>query len=268
MCKPCFHMAFLRTAIVLAFFCLRPDAAAQDSNTYEKVTIEEIPPLDTILTETNGTTDTGTRFDPLPGGAGIVHARQVPDSAVRNLMQDEAFWYANLAPQREQPKKGRDPNRLTWMDKAWVKTLAWIIVIGGFLAVLGWYLASSNIRLFRTSSSRISEEESMADEENIFSLDYEAELRKALAEANYRQAVRLWYLRTLRDLSEREIIDYQQGRTNSDYLAQLHGTAYHKDFFRLTRNFEYAWYGQFDLSPASYDMIQKDFSHFNQRMPS
>jgi len=66
------------------------------------------------------------------------------------------------------------------------------------------------------------------------------------------------YLHILRLFSERDIIHYKIERTNSDYLMQLYNTSYYKDFFRLTRNFEYVWYGKFDISSAAFELIRKD----------
>jgi hypothetical protein len=74
------------------------------------------------------------------------------------------------------------------------------------------------------------------------------------------------YLRTLRDMSDKKIIDYTSERTNSDYLFQLSGTRYYKDFFRLTRDFEYTWYGKFNLSERDYGLVQNDFLEFKQQL--
>src|SRR5690606_4231613 len=101
-----------------------------------------------------------------------------------------------------------------------------------------------------------------ADEEmpeDIFAINYQREIDKATAQRNYRLAVRLMFLRLLKSMSERNIIRYQQDKTNLDYLMQLHNTTYYKDFFRITRNYEYSWYGKFDVSEEAYRLIRKDF---------
>jgi hypothetical protein len=46
----------------------------------------------------------------------------------------------------------------------------------------------------------------------------------------------------------------------------LYETPYHKNFFRLTRNFEYTWYGKFPLSPDVFALLQKDFVNFKQQL--
>lgn len=102
--------------------------------------------------------------------------------------------------------------------------------------------------------------------EDIFEMNFEKEIQKAVAEKNFRLAVRLLYLRTLRDLSDKNLISYTHEKTNADYLFQLAGTSYYKSFFRLTRDFEYTWYGQFELSQENFSFIQNDFSSFKQQL--
>jgi len=74
------------------------------------------------------------------------------------------------------------------------------------------------------------------------------------------------FLRLLKDLSQKNIIQYAQGKTNFDYLMQLHPTKYYRDFFRITRNYEYSWYGQFDVTEDMYHIIQSDFSNFDRQL--
>ena len=193
--------------------------------------------------------------------------RQVPDSIVTKLKNDDAYWYANLAPQKNKVKTEQTkPPQKTIFEQQWFRTLIWTLIIAAFVMVLIWYLASSNINLFKRPSAVIYPEEGALNIEDIFAVDYEAEIKKAVDTQNYRLAIRLLYLRTLKDLSDHNIIDYKHERTNSDYLFQLTNSGYYKDFFRLTRDFEYTWYGKFDLSPEAYGMIQQDFSSFKQRI--
>ena len=102
--------------------------------------------------------------------------------------------------------------------------------------------------------------------DDIFAIPYDREIQKAETAQNYRLAVRLWYLKTLKEMADRAVIDYRYGRTNHDYVASLYGGRYYSDFFRLTRNFEYTWYGQFPLSAEGYAGMQSDFVAFKNRL--
>jgi len=185
---------------------------------------------------------------------------EIHDSVLQNLKKDEAFWYANKLPKR-QKRAEIDPNKKysePFYLQNWFRTLLWIFITAAFVAVVIWFLIVSDVRLFRKKAVSISSEQDTALIEDIFSINYEQELEKAIADENYRLGVRLMYLHILRLFSERDIIHYKIERTNSDYLMQLYNTSYYKDFFRLTRNFEYVWYGKFDISSAAFELIRKD----------
>ena len=67
--------------------------------------------------------------------------------------------------------------------------------------------------------------------EDIFAINYQKEIDKACSKGNYRLAIRLMFLRLLKDLSEKNIIQYTQDKTNFDYLIQLHPTRLLQRFF-------------------------------------
>ncbi len=91
---------------------------------------------------------------------------------------------------------------------------------------------------------------------DIFAINYQKEIDKAVGMNNYRLAVRLMFLRLLRNLSDKNIIQYKQDSTNFDYMMQLRSTGMYPDFFRLTRNYEYSWYGQFDIDKEKYSSLK------------
>ena len=185
---------------------------------------------------------------------------EIHDSVLQNLKKDEAFWYANKLPKRQKPV-AVDPNKNysePFYLQNWFQTLLWVFIITAFVAVVIWFLVASDVRLFRKKAISLLSEKDITLIEDIFSINYDKELEKAVAENDYRLAVRLMYLNILRLFSERNIIQYKIEKTNSDYLMQLNNTPYYQDFFRLTRNFEYVWYGQFDISSAAFQMIRKD----------
>ena len=66
--------------------------------------------------------------------------------------------------------------------------------------------------------------------ENIFEINFQQEIDKAVQAGNYRLAVRLLFLRLLKNLAEKNIIQYQQDRTNFDYLMQLGNSVITKVF--------------------------------------
>ncbi|GAA4755317.1 hypothetical protein [Flavisolibacter ginsenosidimutans] len=198
----------------------------------------------------------------------LVDVRKLPQDKVDELKRSDDYWYANMEPKKkEEPKQEVQTGTKSIFEYAWFRNLLWIVILCSFIAVVIWYLASSNIGLFRKSSKKINDEtEEDTLDEDIFNIQYGKEIEKAVSAKNYRLAVRLWYLQTLLELTSRNFIVYSNDRTNSDYVNKLFGGPYYHDFFRLTRNFEYAWYGGFTLSEEAYNLLQADFLKFKNAL--
>lgn len=94
--------------------------------------------------------------------------------------------------------------------------------------------------------------------EDIHALDFAAALAEAEAAGQLRLAVRLGYLQLLKQLTDQHLIDWQPDKTNQAYLREL--AAARPDlrpaFAELTRQFEYVWYGEWALGPASYSPLR------------
>lgn len=188
--------------------------------------------------------------------------RRLPDDVIKTLREDKAFWYANETFKKRE-KKQKEKSGFTAHPV--FQTILWLIIIGGFVTFLILYLYNSNAGLFRKSTSIVGEETEM-ETNDIFAINYQKEIEKAVGMSNYRLAVRLMFLRLLRDLSDKNIIQYKQDSTNFDYMMQLRSTVMYPDFFRIARNYEYSWYGQFDIDKEKYFIIKKEFENFETRL--
>src|SRR5690606_32971103 len=173
---------------------------------------------------------------------------------------DDDFWYADGV-----FIKRREGNDSGFRWAPIMKPIIWLVIIVGFVTFLVIFLSNSNTRLFR-KTSKITDEEINPATSDIFNINYQAEINKAAGAGNYRFAVRLMFLRLLRELSDTGKIQYRQDGTNFDYMMQLHGTALYGDFPRLTRHYEYSWYGQFAIDTEKYGHIANDFENFRQRL--
>ena len=255
--KP-FYYIFRIHFIILFFFIGIRSAWAQDS-----VTVA-FPPIEDSMKSTR---KDSIQYFEVVKNATVVRERKVPDSVIGKIKKDDAYWYANSSPDRRKDKSDNNSGKGFSLFKSnWFKIIIWIILIGGFTSVLVWYLASGNIHLFRKPSTVIKTENGKIIEEDIYSIDYDDAIQKAISDNQYRIAVRLLYLQLLKDLSEKKLIKFKNDSTNSDYLSQLSGSQFYKDFFRLTRSFEYAWYGKFDLSETSFNSVYRDFNSFKQQI--
>jgi hypothetical protein len=197
-----------------------------------------------------------------------VTRRPLPDSFIRSMRNSDDFWYANHSFDRREPADQyiRSAGKPASGGR-WFRTLIWVIIIGSFVAVLIWYLVSSNVRLFERANPPVpGQSVDDAFSENIYEINFRDQIQRAIERKDFRFATRMMFLSVLRELADRNIIQYNEKRTNLDYMMQLQGTEFFQDFFRITRNFEYTWYGQFDPGEDGFQLIKSSFDNFKKRL--
>lgn len=102
--------------------------------------------------------------------------------------------------------------------------------------------------------------------ENIHEINFDTEIENAAAHHNYRLAVRLLYLKCLKQLNDASLINWQPDKTNGAYINELNDTAQRSTFKLLTRQFEYVWYGDFAIDGAIFKHINVLFQQFKNDM--
>ncbi len=224
-----------------------------------------------------------------------VQQRNISSDAVKKMKEDDDFWYANadikkkksqqqIEYEREQKQKGKKGKNEPAIkehkvkeqqqteayepigQRSWFQLFLWIVILAVFVIGLAFYLRGNSVGLFRKKNMKVGNAGEDEITEDIFAINYQKEIDKAAAQGNYRLAIRLMFLRLLKNMSEKSIINYKQDKTNLDYLLELHPTNYYNNFFRITRNYEYSWYGQFNVSEDAYKTIRSDFDQFNSTL--
>lgn len=111
--------------------------------------------------------------------------------------------------------------------------------------------------LFRRdeSAGRIDMQPEM--EQNIHEINFEEEISRAQQSQDYRKAVRLLYIWTLKRLADAEHIHWHPGKTNADYQREMQQSTLLPDFRSLSIYYEYAWYGEFPVDAALYQKVNQ-----------
>ena len=102
--------------------------------------------------------------------------------------------------------------------------------------------------------------------ENIHAMDFDSLLQAALAKRDYRNAVRLMFLQSLKLLSDKQLIDWQAGKTNHDYLNEVQTEEIKKGLGQLSYYFDYAWYGGFSVSEDQFIRVQTIFNSWRGKL--
>jgi hypothetical protein len=98
--------------------------------------------------------------------------------------------------------------------------------------------------------------------EDIHDMNFDQLIEEAAAQQNYRKAVRLLYLRTLKELTDREYIRWSPDKTNREYVHELSNSDMRKMFEHLTLLFEYIWYGDFPVDRTLFEQARSLFNDF------
>lgn len=115
-------------------------------------------------------------------------------------------------------------------------------------------------RASKSADIYFSEEEKIVRSKDIQKLIKEAEKNK-----DYRLAIRYYFLYNLQKLDEMKIINYQPDKTNAEYKYEMGSDELRLRFGKISRFYEYIWYGDFPVSEEEFKRAQKAFLNFNNQ---
>ncbi len=96
-------------------------------------------------------------------------------------------------------------------------------------------------------------------EENIHEMDFERLIEDAKRRNDFRLAIRLIFLYSLKMLSDKQHIYWEPGKTNHDYLDELQTKELKSGLRELNYYFEYAWYGNFMVNASLFTTVNDTF---------
>jgi hypothetical protein len=172
----------------------------------------------------------------------------------------------------EEKKEWEDPNpqnedSVFWdklrnvFSKGWFQFII-IIVTGALLLVMlmrffGNGLGLRNSKIEKRLEVLLSELES-----DITSGNPDDILVKMEALKQFKNALRVWYLKALRELNEKGLVRWKTDKTNASYLRELQGTKYYTEFRELTDIYELVWYGDAEVAEYAYSRLKGQFISF------
>ncbi|WP_316835675.1 hypothetical protein [Pedobacter nutrimenti] len=136
-----------------------------------------------------------------------------------------------------------------------------IMASTGLVVFVVLKLIGADLKIFSRRSKSIEVPYSESDD-NIHEINFTEEIDKAISLGNYRIAVRLLYLKSLKKLSDSGQIDWKPGKTNQIYIGEIQDLEKRKQFTLLTHQFEYIWYGEFFINKDNFGLIKQGFDQF------
>lgn len=202
-----------------------------------------------------------------------VNARNFDSSTVDRLKNDSELKYQEVPTVAE----SLWTRFLAWLadfiesffDKAvntsWGRILTYGAAVIIIVVLIMTFLKVNAFKVFYSGEGAESFKHTVLDE-NIHEMDFDKLIQEALARQDYRLGVRLIFLYSLKMLADKNLIHWDQGKTNHDYLSELKVAELKNGFHELNFYFEYAWYGNFDISPNMFSHVQLMFNDWKNRI--
>lgn len=198
---------------------------------------------------------------------------QFPSDSINNWRNLKEYGYTKyldslLKNQKKEVAETPPPSRPgilnSILNSGFVRVLLWTVFIL-FIAFVIYRLFLAE-GVFQRKSKSLTAGAEVEEEIITKESDFDALIRIALQTGKFRQAVRYQYLRTLHLLAGKNIIELAPDKTNYQYVSEITNRNQQQDFAALTLNYEYVWYGEFDIDKNIYQKIETNFTSLNQKL--
>lgn len=203
----------------------------------------------------------------------IIELKTIDTKKVENYRSDSDFIYDRIPPPPEtawesfkrwfweQVAKFFNSNEFSsfWSYFKWILVVAIL-----FLSVL--WIFRSEIRGVFINKKAFNIPHFIAADENIHEMNFDVLIEKAINEKNYKEAIRLSYLKVLKQLTGTDLISWKIDKTNLDYANELANSVHLLSFKKITNVFEYVWYGEFELNAEQFNVEIKKFVELSNKL--
>ena len=132
-----------------------------------------------------------------------------------------------------------------------VKAIPWI-VLGLLLFFILKFFLKVNTRNATDVLETIPSIQLTNDEELINNIQLNELIAQAIQVKDYRLAVRFHYLLILQKLTDKELIVWQQEKTNEDFIREVAKLKIASDFIEITQLYDFVWYGNFEINEPEF----------------
>ena len=102
-------------------------------------------------------------------------------------------------------------------------------------------------------------------ERNLLEVDLNKYIKEAVASNNYALAIRYQQLLNIQLLAKKNIVYWNQSKTNMELMDEITQLDLRSDFKKCTALFDYVWFGDFTISASKFEEISQQFQEFQRR---
>lgn len=212
-------------------------------------------------------------------GSSTYKERKFDPDRLERYRNNPDYRYERAQP--EPPKPPKDRTRTKWKAPEYtapnidgpnvnfagfIKVLFWVLIIAAAIFLLTQVLKVRFKGLVKKKSDEAVDIEEVIDVEDIANMEFEDPIKMAIDGGQFRKAVRLLYLKALRELQDRSMIQWKREKTNRQYLRELKDRQLRPQFQDITFIFEYIWYGEFPVDRDHFNTAYSTFLQFDQAL--
>ena len=131
-----------------------------------------------------------------------------------------------------------------------------IILVGGILA-FAVYMLFLKTPMEGESHKILYDQE--LNPESIKLTELELKIKASKKANDFRGATRLYFAWVIKELSDKGFIDWRKRKTNYNYLLEVSDKPFHKAFELAVKNYEFIWYGKYEIGKTDFELIEKEF---------
>ena len=207
---------------------------------------------------------------------------------VATVVPERVFDKEKLTKAKENPDFNYDINRKreepSWLDKLMYRIinfllnvlinptgsaeniLFYVICIALVIGLIILIMRMNSIGIFSRSNTQNKNGLDFSElTEDINSIDFDKMIEEAVKTGMYRRAVRLYYLKSLKQLSDKSQIVWEINKTNRDYLYELRNPSLRTAFEDITYVYEYVWYGNVEIDAEKFSKVKTTFNQFSSQ---
>jgi hypothetical protein len=259
----------VRSSILLFIFCLatcRLAAQADDSvdytSNYDSIEHDESSLFEEIVTADQDA----------PSDTTFVEKREFADTKLKELYADNDLHY------KEPPAVGTSlwERFLQWLNElilsffdktfntGWGNTLAYLAGIIVLVIIVMMILKVDAFKiLYGGGGSKL---KAQILDEDIHEMDFDLLIKEAVSKQDFRRGIRLLFLYALKILSDKHFIHWELGKTNHEYVGELKEKDLKRGLNELSFYFDYAWYGNFNITAETFAKAEQVFISWKQKV--
>lgn len=166
---------------------------------------------------------------------------------------------------KEVQQRGGDHSlALQFLNSPPVKLFFWALALFFIVFILyRIFLKNSLFAFNKNKSADIAEDDFISLNELS---QYDSLISEAEKKNDFNLATRYLFLKTIKVLSDKEIIHFLPDKTNREYVKEMERHSSTKEFSSLTRSYEYVWYGKFLIDKNQYKVLKQQFIQFLKKV--